>query len=208
MKNLLFTPSDVSAILGIPLRRITNFAEKGLIVPAREAAGAGSKRLYGYINILEFALVEELFRLGLGIHLIKKILHDLRIDKTLQLWAEDYDAFFSKIARKYKEAAKALAAAYPEEASQFLKYWDSEVDIKKNTKNYISNGTLFYFSNVRGGSQTEIVPVHIKLAFGVPSLVEDISKNESGIFVNIGQIKRKADRRIELNFGEGILKGK
>ncbi len=81
---------EVSLILDIPQRRLLLWAEKGLIVPSTDAAGRGSKRKYDYFDLLEAALVQELFEFGIGIHIIKKILGDLRKRGEIKKWVEGF----------------------------------------------------------------------------------------------------------------------
>ena len=88
MNEKLYTSSEVREILDISQRKLTHFAEKGLIVPVTEAKGAGSKRQYNYFNLLEFSLCGMLFEMELGIQLVKRILSDIRNDGTLKDWAQ------------------------------------------------------------------------------------------------------------------------
>lgn len=98
MTERLYTSSEVREILDISQRKMTHFAEKGLIIPVEDAKGAGSKRLYNYVNLLEFALCQILFDMEIGIHLVKKFVSDLRGDKEINRWASKAAGYVS---RKY-----------------------------------------------------------------------------------------------------------
>lgn len=104
MSGRLYTSSEVREALPISQRRMTNYAEKGLIIPVEDASGAGSKRLYNYINLLEFVLCETLFEMCLGVHLVKKIMSGLRQDEEIKNWLlkinGDYKSIKNEISDK------------------------------------------------------------------------------------------------------------
>lgn len=176
-------------------------------MPAREAAGAGSKRLYDYHGLLEFALAEELFQLGLGIHLVKSILFKARLDKIINEWADDFDSFFKKLIDEYRSQGKSLAEGHSGESiADIKKLLDRPISKDSIIKNALFNrgslGTLFFYRNERGETNIQISPVDITFAMGIPFMIQNTSSSSSGLSVNLGKIKRRVDRRIELKFGE------
>ena len=84
MKNKIFRNKDIVEITGLTMRQIVNWTDKGLIVPVLEANGAGSKREYSFRNILEIAIIRELFEIGFGIWRVKKIMKEVRKSLSLE----------------------------------------------------------------------------------------------------------------------------
>lgn len=207
MKKNTFKNNDVVNILCIPQRRVINAVEKGLVIPEVDASGAGSKREYDYVNLLEFGLIESLFDIGFGIHLVKKIVLDLREAGDLREWAEDWDNYFLKVANKYlifikenrkKNKSFALNSPYDPENTE-----DPTV-IKDNLKPKKPFGYLFYIFMKEGLNKKRIVPWEIKTPWdtsnflNAPFLFEDIAKGKAMIIINLGEIKEKIDSKIEV----------
>ena len=123
MSERLYTSSEVREILDISQRTMTRFAEKGLIIPVEDAKGAGSRRLYNYVNLLEFALCQMLFDMKYGIHLVKWIVSDLRNDQKFQFWA-------SKDAGKYVSRTMTVTDS------------DGDVNLTTDVTEHFSDGNL------------------------------------------------------------------
>jgi len=206
MRKKTFKNSDVSEILNIAPRRILNVTEKGLVIPVVDASGAGSKREYDYTNLLEFGLIENLFKIGLGIHLVKKIVSDLREAGDFKDWAEDFDTFYLKSAEKYllwvKEHQK------KNQHFDFSPLYDPEKTndpalVKNNLKPKKPHGFLFYTFKEDGFNKKRIVSGEIKPSwedsnfFSAGFLFEDIVLSRAMLIVNLGEIKEKIDTKIE-----------
>lgn len=73
-----YTTRHLRENLGIPDRQAIDLSVRGVIIPVKDAHGAGSKRVYDYVNLLEFVLARDLLGIGLGIHKVKEIMWLLR----------------------------------------------------------------------------------------------------------------------------------
>jgi len=62
LKKLVVGIGEVSAITGVPARKIRYWEEKGII--ASEKDGEGSTRRYNYLNIKKIILIQELLEEG------------------------------------------------------------------------------------------------------------------------------------------------
>jgi hypothetical protein len=204
MRKKLFYNSDIRKILNIPMRRIVNITDKTLVIPVIDASGAGSKREYSYINLLEFGLIENLFDIGLGIQLVKKIVVALREDGDFKEWAEDFDSYFLKAAEKYiswiekqqKRHKSAIGSLFDPNNTK-----DPNI-IKNALKPQKPYGILFYTFTKDGYNKKRIVPWEIVIPWddsnflAVPFLYEDIVTSKGMITVNLGRIKEDIDKKI------------
>jgi hypothetical protein len=201
MKNDTFRSNDVVKILGTPQRRVVNAVDKGLVVPKVGASGAGSKREYDYVNLLEFGLVEALFDLGQVLHQVKRIVTELREAGDFREWAEDWDGYFSK-------QAKRLLDWYNQQKHQSSRplYALDSGDlntVKDALRPEKPTGILFYTFMEDGSSKKRIVPWEMKTPFDeanfliAPFLYEDMVAGKGLIIVNLGKIKEKIDASLE-----------
>ena len=211
--NKLYTTSDITRDLNISLRKIINWVGRGLIVPMVDASGAGSRRQYSYTNLLEFGLVENLFDMGLGIHLIKKILKDLRRDDNLDAWAENFDDYFIKAAKKLIYWAK----DQHEKSKDFSGYLfrdginnpilvkdinpEDPKDIKlikERLKPPKPVGILVYGIKKDGSTEMKIaIPWNEEDTLATLFLNEYIHQSKAVLIVNMGRIKERIDKSIE-----------
>lgn len=206
MRKKLFYNSDIRKILNIPMRRIVNITDKALVIPVVDASGAGSKREYSYINLLEFGLIENLFDMGLGIQLVKKIVVDLRKDGDFKEWAEDFDSYFLKSAEKYVAWVKEQEEKNKMFGTHLLYDPDNTKDpniIKNALKPKNQYGILFYTFKKDGYNKKRIVPWEIVVSYdtrnflAAPFLFEDIVTSKGMITVNLGGIKEEIDKKIK-----------
>ena len=214
MKKKLYTSSDITRDLKISLRKIINWVERGLVVPVVDASGAGSRRQYSYINLLEFGLVEHLFDIGLSIHLIKRILNDLRRDGHLDAWAGNFDDFFKKAAKKLIYWAKdqykknkyysGYMSMYKDGTNRtiFLKDINPENPehlklVEEQLKPPKPLGILAYRFKEDGSTEMKIVPLIEEDTLGILFLNEYAYQSKGVLIVNIGRIREKLDKRIE-----------
>lgn len=173
MNDRIFISTEVIKILEIPQRRITHLVNNGLIIPIQNAKGAGSKRLYSYINLLEFSLAESLFSLELsGIYLVKMIISELRKEGIFQFWAEDFEGYRDYLAKKEKLPAK----------------W---IEITKTRM-----GCLFYCFRKDMKDEVIILPRELMLLDGIRSIYEEMFDSKALIIINLGEIKEKLDKAI------------
>lgn len=134
MTERLYTSSEVREILDISQRRMTHFAEKGLIIPVEDAKGAGSKRLYNHENLFEFALCQMLFDMELGIHLVKGIISDLRKNQEIRFWV-------SKDAGKLVSSKRTITDSDGDEVDG---HYVREDALSRSQKKNHGIGTLYY----------------------------------------------------------------
>lgn len=206
MKKNTFQNSDVVRILNIPQRRVLNAVEKGLVVPKVDSSGAGSKREYDYTNLLELGLIETLFDIGLGLHLVKKIVSDLREAGDFREWVEDWDNYFLKAAEKLSEWIKEHRKRNKLSRTPFPYDPENTEDptvIKDAVKPKKPFGILFYTFKKDGFSKKRIVPWEIKTPWDesnfliAPFFCEDIVTGKAMVIVNLGEIKEKIDAKLE-----------
>ena len=74
-----FDSKTVSRIIGVSLRQIQYWDERGFIRPSvRLAEGRGTKRLYSYADLVQLKLVKYLQSHGLSLQKIRRCLHYLK----------------------------------------------------------------------------------------------------------------------------------
>ena len=204
MKNKLFYNSDIRKILNIPMRRIVNVTDKGLVVPVIDASGAGSKREYNLLNLLEFGLIENLFDIGLPIQLVKKIVVALREDGDFKEWAEDFDSYFLKAAEKLISWREKHQKRNPISTNSLYDPNNTKDPniIKNALKPPKPEGILFYIFRKDGHNKKRIVPWEIKTPWddsnflAAPFLYEDIVTSKGMIIVNLGSMKEEIEKKI------------
>jgi len=207
-----FTASDIIRTLGIPQRRITNWVDKGLVIPVVDSSGAGSRRVYSYLNLLEFALSASLFSMDLSIHLVKRILTDLRKDDDIRAWAEDYDNYFLKAAKRHiswvKEQKKKNrhwgTFLFNDGTGEPINLWEMDIEstevlnlVKKRLKPKIPTGILVYGFKKDGSNKKNIVPWGIENSLATIFLHEDVYTSKGLIVVNLGEIKKGLDKKLK-----------
>lgn len=212
MNDKLYMNLDVRQILGIPERRILNITQKGVVIPREEATGAGSRRKYTYTNLIEFALVENLLSLGLGIQLIKKILTDLRKDGDIYDWVEDWDNYFTKVAKKYilwiKEQQKKDKyfgfVLFNDGAKNLIKTKDINPEdpkdvklIKERLKPKKPAGILAYRFKEDGSTEMNINPWDEENTLGTLFFHEYAYQSRGLLIINLGKIKSEVDSKIK-----------
>lgn len=74
-----FDSKTVSRIVGVSLRQIQYWDERGFIRPSvRLAVGRGSRRLYSYSDLVQLKVVKDLQGHGLSLQKIRRCLHYLK----------------------------------------------------------------------------------------------------------------------------------
>jgi len=94
MEHKLFLNNEVAEIVGITKRQVLDWSEKRLVVPFKESTGVGKKRLYDYVNLLEFGMCMTLFGIGMGFRSVRNIINDLRNSGTIRDWSEDFSEYY------------------------------------------------------------------------------------------------------------------
>jgi DNA-binding transcriptional MerR regulator len=195
-----YTHSEVVKIFKLPSRRIVHWSQNGLIEAEIEASGAGSKRRYTFINLLEFALCEEFFSLGLGIQSVKKILKELRDGGDLKLWVEDFESYYKKIAAEFAQFYKSMetipSPVNLTDSNPFL--WFQESDFDSFIKDNNGSGILFYFFKGRERLKA-LVPLRMDRAIEAIYSYKGFSSSSKTIIINIGSIKLLVEQAIDLN---------
>lgn len=80
-----FTTPQVAAVLGIPLRKLLSFIERGYVSPSiQDAAGHGSRRLWSYEDLVRCTAVKFLSALSVGhMRLISDYLIHIKPDSMM-----------------------------------------------------------------------------------------------------------------------------
>jgi DNA-binding transcriptional MerR regulator len=79
MRTEGFDSKTVSRIIGVSLRQIQYWDERGFIRPSvRLAEGRGTRRLYSYADLVQLKVVKDLQEHGLSLQKIHRCLHYLR----------------------------------------------------------------------------------------------------------------------------------
>ena len=69
----------VSELIGISYRQLDYWARTGLVTPSvRAADGSGSKRLYGFTDLVELRIIKRLLDAGVSLQQIRKAMAYLR----------------------------------------------------------------------------------------------------------------------------------
>jgi DNA-binding transcriptional MerR regulator len=72
-----WSPVEVCKILDVTSRQITDFAEQGIVTPAKDTAGQGIPRFYDFKGLLEIAVAASLRRV-LSSHHVKTVMEMFR----------------------------------------------------------------------------------------------------------------------------------
>jgi len=207
MKDKLYGNKDIRGILGIPERRVINLTDKSVILPFVDSAGAGSQRRYNYANLLEFAISEVLFGFGLGIHLVKKILNELHQGGHLIDWAENWDGYYREVAQKEIEWLK-NQHNNPNFSSMIIsdgKLLDLSTltleQIKERLKPEQPCGLLVCRFKEDKSLILKTIPWD-RQNFLATIFLGEYAYNDVGVLtINLGEIKKNVDKRIEVYRG-------
>jgi hypothetical protein len=208
MKKDLYGNKDIRIILGIPERRVINLADKGVVQPFVNSAGAGSQRRYNYVNLLEFALAEDFFSFGLGIHLVRKILNELRQGGHLRDWAENWYKYYGEVAAKHVKWLKKMHHDHPEEFPHFksvvlrdgkdLGLLNPSVEkIIERLRPQKPVGLLVCKFKKEGLFELKVIPWDRENFLATLFLGEYAYSNARLLIINLGEIKMDVDRKIE-----------
>lgn len=85
-----FINNQVAQIVGLTPRQVIDWTQRGLVTPFIETSGAGVKREYNYLNLMEFALCKELDNMGLEFQEIKAILDYGWVGFHIKGWIESH----------------------------------------------------------------------------------------------------------------------
>lgn len=199
MADPLRLNKPTAGIAGITPRQAQSWSDKGLVVPAREATGGGSKRGYDYNNFIELALCRELFGMGLSIQYVKRILGILREDNLLHEWIDDKEFF-------RKQYVKGVWGNIVDtEDTKGLKELESSLQrmFYEPIKDEKPNGILFYSFTKPFANRAFIFPRpkysissdRSKTANAVKYLYHRVTEGKV-IVVNIGRIRDDIDKAI------------
>ena len=201
MDKKLFESHEVKQILKISQRRLTALSEK-VVVAAVDAQGPGSKRLYDLTNIHELALAERLFGMGYSMHLVKRIIQDLRTAGGLRAWIDEPEAFLNKEAEKHisylegnRDKIKSdLKKWWPMDSSilDAPGYLDSKEKFIQSMQDRKYVGIFIYIFGTEANTAV-VLPWDIKTFFGAPILREYLLEDGGGIFVSLGRLKKKIE---------------
>ena len=202
MKNGIFLNKQVSEIVGITPRQVLSWSEKGLILAFKESMGAGTKRGYDYINLLEFGLCAKLFILGFGFRAVRKIINDLRNRGLIKDWACDFTNYYREL---YKRQKDAINETIKEErlkgkidsvkTLEDLKAKFFQKPYKPDASN-ASVGILTYFFSGDMGEYLEIIAWNMSDVLNLNIIKQSFENSDCGLLINIGKIKKRIDNKI------------
>ncbi len=190
--------SQVAKIIGITQRQVIAWTEKGLVTPAIEASGAGTKREYNYKNLLEFGLTKKLLLLGLGIQTVKNIVTTLRANGSMHSWVEDFEFHHNKIQSERREywtrsigdLKKSNPDMSDELAQKLGEFWEGFINYPHGSEGFLI---------VTLGEKEKL---HIAISpFSVEFSCDTLKRQDSlgggaAIIVDLGAIKAEIDKRI------------
>jgi len=205
MKNGLYLNHEVARITGSTPRQVQSWADKGVVVPKEEAGGLGSKRGYGYVNLVETRICKVLVvDLSQGIQLVKRILSDLREENALRRWAHDPKEYFrrewEKLGRVYKEApveGDKEAGRWAFLTAQFHKFFlNSPIVLER------ASGVLFSFFGPSVKRSHYIFPdlydfESLEAFTAMEIIYSHLSLYDGAVFLNIGRIKGFIDESLK-----------
>lgn len=199
MENGIFLNKQVSEIIGITPRQVLSWTEKGLIIPFKESMGAGTKRGYDYINLLEFGLCTHMFILGFGFRAVKNIVNDLRNRGLIKEWASDFTNYHREVYKRHKdhmhELIKEERLKGKIDSAKFLE----DLETKYNQKPYKSDtsvGILAYFFSGATGESSEIIAWDMPDALNLNIIKQKFGNSDCGLLIDIGKIKKKIDNKL------------
>jgi DNA-binding transcriptional MerR regulator len=204
MREAVLSNKDIQRILRISERRVINLSEKGIVIPVVDSSGAGSRRQYSYTNLLEFALTENLLRVGLGIHLIKRIMDDLRKDGITHSWADDFEPYWSEMAAKHiawlkKQSKHSQQIILKDGTLLDLRRLDPRdpgdlQKVKERLKPSEHAGILVYSLRDDEPNDVKVIPWDIENRLATLFLHEYAHIEKNVLMVNLGRIKAEVDR--------------
>lgn len=203
MNKSLYLNKDASKIARVTPRQCLGWSDKGLIIPAVEASGAGTKRLYDYVNLIELGVAKGLFNLGQGIQSVKGILQNLRDTGALAKWARDPVKFFREEWEMMGRAYREPPTDNPKEAERWrwLTAHFHKFFLAEPLKIEGSSGILYYFVGPRIKLNHFIFPElydfdSIETYTAVEILIGRLTLFEGAIIFNVGRIKDDIDEML------------
>lgn len=116
-------------LTGVSIRRIRHYCDRGLIAPDFIDAVTGY-RYFGYMQITNILLINELRDLGFSLDQIGTMIKDLQADKSLTLFDEHLGALDKEIDVLKRKRDRLTSLKSYIEWSQSIKTSDSAVEIK------------------------------------------------------------------------------
>lgn len=205
MHEGLYLNNEVAEITGITQRQAQSWSDKGLVIPAREARGGGSKRGYDYLNLIEFGLCRKLFEMGLGVQSVKAILGIIREEDLLTDWLGDPREFFRREWTKgvfghFFEAADNRAVEAEKNLQRSLQHLFIYEQLDEKLT---GTGVLVYFFDGVLKGRAFILP---RIKFSLDESTPKVAKAVEYIYhvltsgemlnVNLGSLKRSIDEII------------
>lgn len=188
---------EVSRICEISSRQVISWTEKGLVIPFEESTGVGKKRLYDYVNLLEFAFCDALLNsIGMGFRLVKKITKHLRSEGSFAAWATNFKDYHEK-------RFKGRKAAFEDQLKSMDPHNEEYVFLEKTYKEFLSSsvvpekpvGFLVYFLGPTFES-VDVIPWELKYAVDLNIIREGFKEHNFGFLLDLGAIKQAVDRNI------------
>ena len=203
MDNQIYLNKQVSEIVIITQRQVLSWTEKGLVIPHKESTGAGTKRGYDYVNLLEFGLCKILFSMGTGFRGVKKIIADLREMDVLRSWSKNFQDYYEAVAKQYRLAYMRWITKNPgmiekikkdETMKSFFNQFEKIMLTPHKPDHPI--GVLIYFFTEDGKPNVHIIPWEMDYVANLSLIKEELGKSMGSIFIDIGKIKEAIDKNL------------
>lgn len=201
MDNNIFLNNDVARLTDTTPRQVLAWTEKGLIIPFRETTGAGVKRGYSYINLLEVYLCKHLLHMGFGIQHIKNTLNNLRNRGYMQEWAANFNDYYLKgfdASKKMlqKQADELTRKKGSKENIQAIREILEQHYDKPNIPDK-PTGILMIFYSYREGEKHIIIPWGINYAINQDIVKSSFIDSVAAIMIDLGKIKSFVDEKLK-----------
>jgi len=200
MENRTFLNNDVSRITGVTPRQVLAWTEKSIITPFKETTGAGVKREYDYVNLLEIYLCRHLLLMGFGIQHIKNTLNNLRYNGNMREWANNFGDYYLTEFNKTKKLLKNQIVKLTKEKGSK----DTLDILKKIFKNYdlprIPDkpvGLLMIFYSYQECENHILVPWNMNYALNLNYIQESFNDSVASVTIDLGKIKSSLDAKLK-----------
>lgn len=201
MDSRIFLNNDVARITGVNARQVLSWTEKGLIVPFRETTGAGAKRGYDYVNLLEVCLCKKLFYIGMSFQRIKIILNNLRKSGTMNEWAQDFNNYYMKVHKNQMEslqerlnelAGKKGCEEQYKSLTETIEKYPAMLTVIVPDKPV---GILMIFYRDEGET-IYVIPWDMDYVMNLNMVKEDFTASDGFTVIDLGRIKSAVDSKL------------
>lgn len=199
MNDRHFLNNDIVKITGATPRQVLGWTEKGLIIPFKETLGAGSKRVYDYVNVLEICLCKYLFDMAHSVQSIKKVLNELRRREIIKEWALNFNKYYLDLFKRQKDAAQNLIdeakeCGDEEKYKSFTKMCEVFLAEPRIPEKPVGILMIFYSKN---GEEMHVIPYSMDFVMNLDIVKKDFVKSFGATLIDLGKLKAVVDSKIE-----------